>query len=301
MALFDDVIEGLRDPKAPLLHVAVDTGTGTGTGVGAGSDTPAPHPLGLFGARGSGAADHDDRPIVVMLHGIASSSATFFYVIPLIEKTHRVIAIDLLGFGGSPQPEGAEYTLEEHVAAIAHTIRSLHLDRPFVLVGHSLGCLIGTRYTATHGSHVTKLVLVSPPVYLSPQEIGDPRVRSRVQGYLQAYQYFRGNKQFTTATAAVVSRLLPVEHVMEITEQNWDPFVKSLQHCIESQTVVSDLAGVDVPIDVIYGRLDQFLVPGNLKVIEKMRNVTTHVVNVSDHMIRKPMARVVATAIDAPA
>jgi pimeloyl-ACP methyl ester carboxylesterase len=238
------------------------------------------------------------KPVVVMIHGIASSSATFFFVSPLVRETHRVIAIDLLGFGGSPRPENAEYTLEEHVSAIARTIRSLHLKEPFVLVGHSLGCLIGTRYAATHEGHVARLVLVSPPVYLSPSEIGDPRARLRMTGYLQAYQYFRNNKDFTIAHAALVSRLLPVEHVMEITEQNWTPFVKSLEHCIESQTVISDLARVDRPVEVVYGRLDEFLVPGNLAIIEKMRNVTTHVVNVSDHMIRKPMARVVASAIE---
>ncbi|MDO9398052.1 MAG: alpha/beta hydrolase [Herbiconiux sp.] len=271
MGRIHDLIEEIREPHAPLLHVAIDTGEPAGA---------------------------DDRPVVVMIHGIASSSATFYALIPLVERSHRVVAIDLLGFGGSPVPPGAEYTLEEHVAAIAHTIRSLRLDRPFILVGHSLGCLIGARYAATHEEHVQKLVLVSPPVYLRPEEIGDPRVRTRMQGYLQAYEYFRTNRAFTTATAGIVGRMLPVEHVMEITATNWEPFVKSLQHCIEQQTVISDLARVDRPIEVVYGRLDQFLVPGNLTIIEKMRNVTTHVVNVSDHMIRKPMARVAAAAIE---
>jgi pimeloyl-ACP methyl ester carboxylesterase len=279
-----DLIEGLReslhDPKAPLLHVSIDSGH------------PAVDPVET--------ADGHPPPVVIMVHGIASSSATFTYVRPLVEPSHRVIAIDLLGFGGSPQPEQAEYTLEEHVAALARTIRSLHLDRPFVLVGHSLGCLIGARYAATHEQHVSKLVLVSPPVYLSPDEIGDPKVRLRMAGYLQALQFLRANKGFTIARAAFVAKLLPIEHVMEITEQNWTPFVKSLEHCIESQTVISDLARVDRPIEVVYGRLDEFLVPGNLAIIERMRGVTTHVVPASDHVIRKPMARVVAAAIDAP-
>ncbi len=283
MSRLGDAIEGLRDPHAPLLHVAADTGQ---PDAGGGAHRPGALPA--------------KKPVAVMIHGIASSSATFVYVMPLVEATHRVIAIDLLGFGGSPVPEHAEYTLEEHVAAIARTIRSLHLDEPFVLVGHSLGCLIAARYAATHESHVSKLVLVAPPVYLTPQEIADPRSRLRMQGYLQAYQYFRENKEFTIARAAVVSRMLPVAHVMEITEQNWVPFVKSMQHCIEQQTVISDLARVDRPVEVVYGRFDEFLVPGNLTIIEKMRGVTTHVVNASDHMIRKPMARVVAKAIEAP-
>src|SRR6185295_7411703 len=95
--------------RAPLLHVAGDSGSG---------------------------------PVVVMIHGIASSSVTWQNVVPLLEPRHRCIRIDLLGFGGSPAPADADYTLEEHVAAIARTIRSLRLREPFVLVGHSMGGLI---------------------------------------------------------------------------------------------------------------------------------------------------------------
>jgi pimeloyl-ACP methyl ester carboxylesterase len=167
-----------------------------------------------------------------------------------------------------------------------------------VLVGHSLGCLIGSRYAATHQRNLDKLVLVSPPVYMSPSEIGDPLTRAQVSGYLSIYRFLRENKEFTIAHAARVAKLLPIEHVMEITETNWTAFVKSLQNCIETQTIISDLAAVDAPVEIVYGRFDEFLVPGSLAILSKMRNVTTHRVEVSDHVIRRPMARVVAQAID---
>ncbi|MEO8527635.1 MAG: alpha/beta fold hydrolase, partial [Pseudolysinimonas sp.] len=122
----------LRRP--PLLHIAGDVGAG---------------------------------PVVVLLHGIASSSVTFENVVPLISARHRAVSIDLLGFGESPAPVDAQYTLEEHVAALDRTLRRLRL-RQFVLVGHSMGALIAARYAATRPRQVTRLVLVSPPVYLSP-------------------------------------------------------------------------------------------------------------------------------------
>src|SRR4051812_146191 len=129
--------------RSPLLHVAIDRGGG---------------------------------PPVVLLHGIASSSVTFEHVVPLVEGRHRAIAIDLLGFGGSPSPEHATYTVEEHVAALARTIRSLKLREPVVLVGHSMGALIAARYASRSGGwgapRVARVVLVSPPVYLDPAAIG---------------------------------------------------------------------------------------------------------------------------------
>ena len=242
------------------------------------------------------AGDEGDGPVVVLVHGIASSSVTFQNLVPLLEPSHRVISIDILGFGRSPVPPDADYTIEEHVASLHATLRSLKV-REFVLVGHSLGSLIVARYAADHPSGITRLVLVGPPVYGSPNEIGDRRVRSRVSAYLRAYEFLRANKEFTMFNASVLSRMLPIKGVFEVTEKNWDPFVKSLKNCIESQTIVSDLARVRVPVEVVYGSLDAFIAPGSLSVIEAMRHVEMHRVDGNDHIIRKRLARVVAAAI----
>src|SRR3546814_15498906 len=82
---------------------------------------------------------------VVLLHGIGSSSETFEQLLPLLRGSHEVVAIDLLGFGGSPVPEDSEYTVDEHVGAIVRTIRHLRIRRPFTLVGHSMGALFTAR------------------------------------------------------------------------------------------------------------------------------------------------------------
>lgn len=45
-------------------------------------------------------------PPVVLIHGFASSLETWDLLIPELSKTHRVIALDLKGFGWSDRPEG---------------------------------------------------------------------------------------------------------------------------------------------------------------------------------------------------
>ena len=242
------------------------------------------------------AGDEGEGPVVVLVHGIASSSVTFQNLVPLLEPTHRVVSIDILGFGRSPAPADAAYTLEEHAAALHRTLRTLRLRRPFVLVGHSLGSLIVSRYAAEHPGTLSRLVLVGPPVYGPPAAIGDRRVRSRVSAYLRAYEFLRNNKDFTLRNSAVLAKLLPIKGVFELTERSWTPFVRSLENCIEQQTVVSDLARVRVPVEVVYGSLDAFIAPGSLAVIEAMRHVTMHRVEANDHIIRKRLARVVAAA-----
>jgi pimeloyl-ACP methyl ester carboxylesterase len=251
----------LRRP--PLLHVAVDEGQG---------------------------------PPVVLLHGIASSSVTFEKVVPLITARHRAVSIDLLGFGESPAPADAGYTIEEHVAALRRTLRTLRLRR-IVLVGHSMGALIATRYAATYTRDVTRLVIVSPPVYVTPAEIGAPFDRAAMDGYLRLYEFLRANKQFTIRAAAGLARLSPIKNLLDVSEKNWHSFVLSLEKSIESQTTVSDLVQVGAPIHLVYGTLDPLLHPAGLRIVEKLRNVTAHKVQGADHVIRPRMARVVATAI----
>ncbi|MGO4690726.1 alpha/beta fold hydrolase [Glaciibacter sp. 2TAF33] len=251
------------------------------------------------------ATDAGTGPVVILVHGIASSSVTFAQLIPRLTPHHRVIAVDILGFGNSPAPADCEYTLEDHVASLTATIHSLNLAEPFTLVGHSLGSLIVSRFAAmrrTRGSRRTRvshLVLVGPPIYLSPADVGDRRVRAGITAYLRAYNFIRANKEFTLSNAAIIARLLP-KGIFEITERNWTPFVKSMEHCIESQTVISDIAVVQVPVDVVYGALDAFIVPGSMSVIERMRHVTMHRVEANDHLVRKRLAKVVARVIDGP-
>ena len=243
------------------------------------------------------ASDRGEGPTVVLLHGVASSSVTFQNVLPLCEGSHRCITIDLLGFGESPIPPNAEYTLEEHVAAVSATIDSLKLRAPFTLVGHSMGALIAARYAARNPKRVDKVVLVSPPIYLSPDELSDTRDRRALDFRLKAYQYIRANQKFTLRNAQIVERLLSIPKAMDINERTWEPFVKSLQHAIESQTTLSDLAAIRSPIEIVLGSLDEFQSEGVTKIVSRMSGVTVHRVRGSDHLIGKRLARVVAAAI----
>ncbi len=264
MSWWSRIRSAVGAPPAPLLHVAHDEGEG---------------------------------PVVILIHGIASSASTFKGVLPKLKDRHRCISIDLLGFGESPAPAGATYTIEEHVASITATIRSLRLTAPFVLVGHSLGSLLSARYAAEHPEQVSRLILVSPPVYLAPSQIGDSWVRAQVGLYLKAYEFLRANKDFTMATASAISRLLKLGTALELTDRTWPAFILSLKNCIESQTTVADIAAVRVPIDVVYGALDPFIAPGTMRIIEQMRHVTMHRIDANDHLVRPRLARELVAVI----
>ena len=114
-----------------------------------------------------------DKPklTVVMIHGIASDSTTFNGLLEVLEQRedlndYRIVTYDLLGSGKSNSDDSLEYTYEEQLEALHNGIIHLELDSPLLLLGHSLGTFIVTRYVNTYPGEVAELILVSPPIYL---------------------------------------------------------------------------------------------------------------------------------------
>ncbi len=69
---------------------------------------------------------------------------------------------------------------------------------------------------------VAHLVLVSPPVYLAPSELGDRRVRAQVGAYLKVYEFMRNNKDFTIAASGQLVKLFALGKTLDLTERNWN-------------------------------------------------------------------------------
>ncbi|MFB2555449.1 alpha/beta fold hydrolase [Herbiconiux liangxiaofengii] len=260
MSLIDRV---RRTPTVPELHVAVDVGEG---------------------------------PVVVLLHGIASSSASWKQLVPFLSPLYRVIAIDLLGFGGSHAGPDAAFTLDEHVEALHRTIRRLRLRGRFTLVGHSLGALVGSRYAAVHRREVSHLLLVAPPIYAHRRYIEALGHRMRVGGYLWFYRFVRANRLAIADNAGRFSRWLP-GGAMAIDDRSWAAFSKTMENCIEAQTTATDIAQVAVPIDIVWGSRDQVIVPAALEQLGSMRHVQLHEIARADHFVRLALAREVARLI----
>lgn len=259
--------EFLFGTRAPKLHVAVDEGEG--------------HP-------------------VILLHGIASSSVTYDMVVPLLRDNHRVISIDLLGFGQSTAPTTATYTLEEHVDAVSRTIRTLKISGRATLVGHSLGSLIAARFAAQNPSLLSHLILVSPPIYLPGKTVLDPLERFQMEAYRKLQSYMRTNRHFTEAAARAASLLVPMKGGLEVTEKNWRAISLSLENCVEQQTAMTDLAQVKIPVDAIWGTRDPFMAPAGLRILERMRGVASTKVEGADHVIRAKFAEELARLVNNP-
>ncbi|TPG54067.1 alpha/beta fold hydrolase [Sphingomonas glacialis] len=99
---------------------------------------------------------------VVLLHGKNFCSATWQdTIINLAANGYRVIAPDQIGFCKSSKPTGYQYSF----AALATLTRGL-LDQAgagkVLLVGHSTGGILATRFALLYPQRIERLVLVNP-------------------------------------------------------------------------------------------------------------------------------------------
>ncbi|WP_349898149.1 alpha/beta fold hydrolase [Parafrigoribacterium soli] len=235
---------------------------------------------------------------MVLLHGIASSSTTFAALMPLLVAEHRVVAIDLLGFGKSAADATADFSLDDHVRALAHTLKRLRLRRPFVLVGHSMGALIAARYAATRHPAIARLILVSPPIYPAAELLSKRADRVVRSLRMRIYESLRSNRRRTLELARELERLPQLRDVLELTESNWNAFEMSLAHAIEVQSTIDDIAATTVPIDIVFGTADPFILPAGIRLAEAHPNVTVHRIIGGDHLIRPRTARAIFDAIE---
>jgi pimeloyl-ACP methyl ester carboxylesterase len=100
-----------------------------------------------------------DGPLLVLIHGITSSSASWEPVLPLLAEHYTIIAPDLLGHGQSDKPAG-DYSLGSHACLIRDLMLTLG-HRSGTIAGHSLGGGIAMQLAYQFPELIDRLVLVS--------------------------------------------------------------------------------------------------------------------------------------------
>jgi pimeloyl-ACP methyl ester carboxylesterase len=100
-----------------------------------------------------------DGPLVVLLHGITSTSDAWRSVMPRLAERYTVVAPDLIGHGRSAKPRG-DYSLGAHAAGVRDLLALLGFESGTV-VGHSLGGGIAMQFSYLFPEYVERMALIS--------------------------------------------------------------------------------------------------------------------------------------------
>jgi pimeloyl-ACP methyl ester carboxylesterase len=100
-----------------------------------------------------------DGPPLVFVHGLGGVWQNWLLNLPAFMDSHRVVAIDLPGFGASEMPAG-EISIQGYAKTLDAVCEQLEIECP-VVVGNSMGGFVGAEMALSYPTRVEKLVLVS--------------------------------------------------------------------------------------------------------------------------------------------
>lgn len=103
-----------------------------------------------------------DAMRVLLVHGIGMGHIVYDRFISEIEQHVDVTAVDLPGFGETPEPE-EPLSMEATADLLAEAIRAQDLS-PVVAIGHSMGSQVVSELAARHPELVDRVVLIAPTV-----------------------------------------------------------------------------------------------------------------------------------------
>ena len=103
--------------------------------------------------------DEGQGEVILLLHGMAGSSATWRSVIGPLSRKYRVIAPDLIGHGQSAKPR-SDYSLGAFAVFLRDLLDELGVTSA-TMVGHSLGGGVAMQFTYQHPDYCQRLILIS--------------------------------------------------------------------------------------------------------------------------------------------
>jgi len=171
-----------------------------------------------------------DGPAIVLLHGSGCDADDWGEVIANLPDYLRVVTMDFRGHGRSDTPTDP-FTLNDLAADVAALLDHLRIDQT-VLVGHSLGGMVGMQVAGAHAG-VIGLVLLEGFTNLSASLSPD-----RYYGLLPAAR-IRAIRRKASATVARIGKAV------------WQPFWSSV--C--DFDGYSFLRGAAIPVYEVFGQL----------------------------------------------
>lgn len=249
------------------------------------------------GSRGAG------EPIV-LLHGFPTSSHLWSDVVPLLPSGHRVVVLDLLGFGRSDRPRSAALDIRGHADRVVAVMDALGINFA-CLVGHDVGGGIAQSVAVRHPHRVSKLGLVNTVAFdawpsrevkiaratlpltrhMPPSWIVSLMRRDLLRGYQDHEQGMRDIDLFLRPFTEDSGRDTLVRHLTAL-------------RCDDTAALAPRLRDITAPTAIIWGERDPFL-PATLaaRLQSAIPSSTVDIVPEARHFVPMESAHAVAAAI----
>jgi pimeloyl-ACP methyl ester carboxylesterase len=204
---------------------------------------------------------------VILLHGFPTSGHLWSDLVPLLPRGHRVVVVDLLGFGRSDQPRMADLSLRGHAGRLITFMDALGI-RAAALVGHHFGGAVCQAAAVHWPERVTRLALVNSMA-----------AGVTITGTFALMRAFRPLMRFVptglvlrAAQTDLLHRYVAQDYGRRSVEQYLRPFgspegrhlfVRQLAAMSERESaeLFAALSRLSIPVAIVWGAHDAFAPP----------------------------------------
>jgi len=227
--------------------------------------------------------DQGRGDVVLLIHGLGSSSADWELQLPVLTPGYRVIAVDLRGHGQSSKPAGP-YSLEMFAGDVAALIEVLDIG-PCHVVGLSLGAMTTLELAATRPDLVRSAVVVNAGPDFIPRTLKE---RAMVWQRLTLVRTLGLRK----LGQLVADRTLPDEdqaelreRVAEVIADNDKAAYLASMRAIVGWSVVDRLDQITSPMLVVASELDYTPVESKQPIVDEAQDARLTVVAGARHLL----------------
>jgi pimeloyl-ACP methyl ester carboxylesterase len=206
--------------------------------------------------------DRGHGDAVVFLHAFPLQAAMWDYQVEALESTHRCVAIDMPGFGPSPEPEDPDtVTMQRWAGVVVEVLDALGIDKA-TFVGSSLGGYLIMALLRHHPERVGQIVLMGTRATSDDAAAGVRRTEHQEQ--------LRNGAEVSTLAKGVVESLLSsgslsrddlVEYVHALADgaapSGWIAALQAMKTRADSMFVLRQAGRAGLRSLILVGELDR--------------------------------------------
>jgi pimeloyl-ACP methyl ester carboxylesterase len=202
---------------------------------------------------------------VVFIHGFPTSGHLWSDVVPLVPPGHRVVVVDLLGYGRSDRPLGHPVSIRAHADRMIELLDNLGINYA-CMVGHDIGGGVAQSMAIRYPHRVSRLLLVNSVAFAEwpTRDVKIARAMLPLTRHLPATwllsilrsDLLRGYQDHDRGARSIELYVRPFASI-----EGRDAFMEHLLALDSRETAALGprLKDIVVPSAIVWGRYDPFL------------------------------------------
>lgn len=240
---------------------------------------------------------------VLLLHGSGpgvSAWANWQHTIPVLAEHHRVLALDMVGFGSTERPADIRYSTKTWFDHVLGFLDAMKIERTSV-VGNSLGGFLALAMAIKHPERLNRMVLLgTPSPGMKPTE-GLAAMRT----YEPSYEAMEDLliKYFAVDPSIITPELVQLRHEASVAQGAFETYrkmeINPKTGASELGIEVGDYARIPTPTLVVHGREDRVIpVEAGIELMTTLPNADLHVFSRCGHWTQVERASEFSAVVD---